>query len=207
MGLFEIINKIKNKNIYSGNETVDIIKINQILEQQKQRYDTLAAGKNPPEPLSEQYLLSTFATWFVPNEEFYIDPSSVKGKAYFKAINAAKAEMIADQVLFREGTKWTTEQLISLINDPDTVKANIIICGLIFQMGNFSVIKDAVYCVDFANRVPNCIAVYLLLIAQKLPQNKRTMILDAGDGVDKTKLSNALKSISICDPNWKYKIF
>lgn len=81
------------------------------------------------------------------------------------------------------------------------------ICALIFLVGKYSVIKDCVYCVDFADRVPNCIALYLLLIAQKQPQDKRGQILDSGDGCDKRALSEAIELLKVCDPNWSPEIY
>ncbi|MBQ3330677.1 MAG: hypothetical protein IJG87_05815 [Ruminococcus sp.] len=181
--------------------------VGELIDRQKQRYQMLANGKSPGEPLSEEYLLGIFAKWFAPHKDFYSVPGSEKSSAYFHTLNAARDEMIADQALFHEATKWTADQLADLVNHPKPAITGMMICGLVFQLGNFAVIKDAVYCVDFSTRVPHCIALYLLLIAQELPESKRTMILDAGDGVNKRPLSEALDTISVCDPSWKYQIF
>lgn len=177
-----------------------------IIQQQAKHYQEIAAGKTPDEPVSEQYLINTFQNWFAPNKSFYT-PGSPKSTAYFNTVNAARDEMIRAQTLFCEATQWTSQQLEDLINNPKPGITNMLICGLIFQMGNFAVIKDALYCVDFSTRIPNCIALYLLLTAQKLPQGKRSMLLDAGDGVDKQPLQKAIDDLKPCDPSWSCRIY
>lgn len=73
-------------------------------------------------------------------------------------------------------------------------------------MGRFAVIKDIVYCVDFIQRIPNCIALYLLLIAQKQPKERRTQLLDVGVGVDKREFPDALDKLKVCVPQWDARI-
>lgn len=63
---------------------------------------------------------------------------------------------------------------------------NMIVCGLIFRMGDYGVLKSNVLCIDFCEKIPNCMSLYLLLTVQKLPEHQRKQIIDAGDGADKT---------------------
>ena len=84
---------------------------------------------------------------------------------------------------------------------------NMMICGLIFKMGEYAVTKSALYCVDFAEMIPHCIALYILLIAQKQPSDQRKFLIDAGDGVNTAALSEAMDELKVCDPNWTFKIF
>ncbi|MBR5095440.1 MAG: hypothetical protein IK095_10110, partial [Oscillospiraceae bacterium] len=83
---------------------------------------------------------------------------------------------------------------------------NMLICGLIFCAGRFAVVRDMLYCVDFSERIPNCIALYLLLIAQKQPADKRSQGLDLGDGTDPAPLKAAIETLQVCDPSWQPKI-
>ena len=73
-------------------------------------------------------------------------------------------------------------------------------------MGQYSVIKQFVYCVDFSEMIPNCVALYLLLIAQKQPKDKRIQMIDAGDGTNRKPLNDAMDALKVCDPDWKYTI-
>ena len=82
----------------------------------------------------------------------------------------------------------------------------MIICGMIFRMGEYAVIKDAVYCVDFCEKTPNCTALYLLLTAQKEPEDNRRQIIDAGDRSDKTAFIEAMNSLKVLDPHWTFQI-
>ena len=102
--------------------------------------------------------------------------------------------------------KDNIRKAIEHINNPKTVISNMIICGMIFRMGEYAVIKDAVYCVDFCEKTPNCTALYLLLTAQKEPEDNRRQIIDAGDRSDKTAFIEALNSRNVLDPHWTFQI-
>ena len=115
--------------------------------------------------------------------------------------------MLKQPKLFTEATKWESSELENLINDPKPGITNMMVCGLIFCMGNYAVIKDALYCVDFSERIPNCVALYLLLIAQKQPKDQRMQLIDAGDRADKEPLRKAMAALKVCDPNWNYNIW
>ena len=181
--------------------------VRDILSQQKQHFDTLVAGKTPTERISEKTLFELFATYFAPNTEFYSTLGSKKYTAYFTAVNGARDEMLKQPKLFTEATKWESSELENLINDPKPGITNMMVCGLIFCMGNYAVIKDALYCVDFSERIPNCVALYLLLIAQKQPKDQRMQLIDAGDRADKEPLRKAMDALKVCDPNWNYNIW
>ena len=96
--------------------------------------------------------------------------------------------------------------LVEIINTPIPVITNMLICGLIFRTGDYGVLKSSVICVDFCEKIPNCISLYLLLTARKLPEEQRRQIIDAGDGTDKAAFKAAMKSLEILDPNWTYTI-
>ena len=211
MGLFsKLFNKSKKKKEEQTPQAAnqpDMEAVKKILSQQKQAFDSLAAGKSPAEKVSEQTLMEIFATYFAPNKDFYSVPDSDKFKAYFNAVNAARDEMFREQGLLKEATKWSSEELADLVKNPKPGITNMMICSLIFLMGQFSVIKQAVYCVDFSEKIPNCVALYLLLIAQKQPKDKRTQIIDAGDGTNRKPLTDAMNALKVCDSNWDYKIW
>ena len=171
-----------------------------------QRYQNLSEMKEISEPISQQELLKIFGAYFAPNFDFYAMPGSEKYKAYFACLNAAKEEMIKSKSLFTKATKWSTKQLVDLINNPIPGITNSMICGLIFRIGEYSVLKDSLYCVDFSEQVPNCIGMYLLLIAHREPPKNRTQKLDIGDNANKKPLSKVLNSLQILDPDWKCQI-
>lgn len=181
--------------------------VNEIVQQAAENLQQKAAAKEPTAPISLNELLPIFATYFAPNMKFFSTPGSPTCNAYFHAVNTAKEEIIRNQKLFTAATKWTPQQFADLLNNPQAGITNMMICGLIFKMGEFAVIKDAVYCVDFSESIPNCVALYLLLIAQKLPADQRKMILDIGDGTNKQPLTKALSDLQILDPQWKCTIF
>lgn len=115
--------------------------------------------------------------------------------------------MQRDLPIFKAATKWTPEQLADLLNNPKPGITSSLICGLLFAMGDYAVIYNTVYCVDFCERIPNCIALYLLLTAQKQPSDKRKMAIDAGDRSNSEALRRAMDTLSVCDPAWTYSIF
>ena len=112
--------------------------------------------------------------------------------------------MFHNPQLFTAATKWEPEQLAELANNPKPGVTNMLICGLIFAMGSYAVIKDAVYCVDFCEKIPNCIALYLLLIARAMPEDQRKMLIDAGDRSNPAAFVKALNALKVCEPTWSF---
>lgn len=173
---------------------------------QQMDYELPANGKGPAEKVPDTMLVRIFADYFSPNRDFYSIPGSDKFNAYFNVVNAARDELFSQPELLMASTKWGSLDLIKLVKDPKPGITNAMICGLIFLMGHYAVIKDAVYCVDFSERIPNCVGLYMLLIAQKQPADRRMQIIDAGDGTDKKPLSDVMESLRVCDPQWDFKI-
>lgn len=194
--------KSEDKTSVNQNEINDYAKVISSAEERLAQ----KAEEKENQSLNKDDLLKIFSTYFAPNKDFYSVPNSDKFTAYFNAINSATEEIIKDRALLSAATGWTVQQLGEVFNEKNTSVKNMNICALIFLVGKYSVIKDCVYCVDFADRVPNCIALYLLLIAQKQPQDKRGQMLDAGDGCDNRALSEAIQSLKICDPAWSPEI-
>lgn len=179
-----------------------------ILSAVHEKYDNqLSNVENSFHRLTDNELLVIFAEYFAPNTDFYDPGNSDKYKAYFGVINGAIPEMLNNPQLFRQATKRDPAELLSMCNNRVPGLTNNLLCGLIFIMGKFAMVPSAILCVDFAEAIPNCIAIYLLLTAQKLPSENRTTMIDAGDGVDKNPLIKAMNTLSVCDLNWKYKIY
>lgn len=172
----------------------------------KNNLKDLATEKDARPAVTQEELLQYFAEYFSPNTEFFSVPGGTKSNAYFHAVNAARDEMIQHPDLFEMATKWKPAQLVEMINNPIPVITNMLICGLIFRTGDYGVLKSSVICVDFCEKIPNCISLYLLLTARKLPEEQRRQIIDAGDGTDKAAFKAAMKSLEILDPNWTYTI-
>ena len=154
-----------------------------------------------------QELLKIFVTNFAPNKEFYSAPGSPKFQAYFGAVNAAQLEMLNNPALFKAATGRSTEELLDMVNHPKPGITSMLICGMIWCVGDYAVIPDRVLCVDFCEKIPNCIALYLLLTAERQTEGSRKQILDAGDGTDRKPLQKALTALQVCDPGWEPKIF
>lgn len=179
---------------------------NEVLSRQQEHYDTLVKEKKPGGSVSRDELIGIFSSYFAPNTAFYL-PGTPNAGAYFACINAAKKELLKNSALLSAATNWSAEQCRELVQNPPPGLGNMMICGLIFKMGEFAVVKDMVYCVDFAEAVPHCIALYLLLIAQKEPENHRTQILDAGTGTNRKPLTEAIDALRLLDPKWDPKIW
>lgn len=169
-------------------------------------FNKLAAEKDGCSAVTEKELIKCFSEYFAPNKEFFSTPGGEKYKAYFAAINLARDEMINNPELFKMATKWDISRLTEMLNNPEPAITNMLVCGLIFHTGSYGVVKSFVYCVDFCERIPNCIALYLLLTARKLPPEKRTQIIDAGDGSDLTAFKTAMESLQVLDSHWRFTI-
>lgn len=187
------------------NSAADLAKA--VIAATSQKLKESAADKDNLPQLTDDMAVQTFIEYFAPNQDFYSSPGSEKFNAYFGAVNAAKLELANNPDLFKMATKRDVDELIAHINEPKPMMSNMVICGMIFRMGLYAVIKDAVYCVDFCDKVPNCAALYLLLIAQKEPEDQRKQIIDAGDRSDKTRFKAAMESLKILDPNWSFTIY
>lgn len=203
MGLFDKLFKKKKPSI----SPEDAAKLLQLLQAQQAAFQQGAQNKERNTPISQEELMQIFAAYFAPNTDFYAVPGSEKFTAYFQVVNAATEEMQRNLPIFKAATKWTPEQLADLLNNPKPGITSSLICGLLFAMGDYAVIYNTVYCVDFCERIPNCIALYLLLTAQKQLSDKRKMAIDAGDGSNSEALRRAMDTLSVCDPAWTYSIF
>ncbi len=166
----------------------------------------LAAEKDARPAVTEQELMQYFAEYFAPNKDFYSVPGSEKYNAYFGAVNAARDEMIKHPDLFKMATKWDISRLVEMLKDPKPGITNMLVCGLIFRTGDYGVLRYHVLCVDFADKIPNCISLYLLLTARKLPAGQRKQVIDAGDSGDKTAFKQAMQSLQVLDPDWSFMI-
>ena len=166
----------------------------------------LAAEKDARSAVTEKELIQCFAEYFAPNKDFYSTPGSEKFQAYFGAINAARDEMLKNPVIFSKATKWDIARLAGLLNNPQPGITNMIVCGLIFRTGDYGVLKSIIYCVDFCENIPNCIALYLFLTAHRLPEERRKQTIDVGDNVDKSAFQAAMDSLKVLDPKWSFTI-
>lgn len=155
---------------------------------------------------SEEELMKVYAEYFAPNKDFYSRPGSEVFQAYFGVINTAKNEMLNNPGLYQEATKRNQAELQEMLNKPKPIITNILICALIFTVGEYAVIKDDSYYVSFCDSVPNCVALYLLLTAQKQPKDKRRQSVSAGDGANTQLLQKAVKALTVCDRSWQCKI-
>ena len=178
----------------------------QMMMESKKSLNQLAAEKDARPAVTEEELMQYFVEYFAPNKDFYSVPGSEKYKAYFNAVNAAREEMLRNADLFKMATKWDISKLKEMIDNPKPAITNMHICWLIFRTGDYGVLRSSTLCVDFCAKIPNCIALYLLLTAQKQPEGQRRQIIDAGDNADKTAFKAAMESLKVLDPNWSFMI-
>ena len=191
---------------HKDNTTVELAK--QMIELTQKQYDErVAAVEDSASYLNDSELLKIFAEYFSPSINFITDIGSPKYTAYFEVVNAATLEMINNPKLYHHATKREQAELVAMCNNRIPGITNRLICGLIFSMGKYAVVPSNMLCVDFADAIPNCIAVYLFYMAQKLPVDNREQVISVGDGVSKQAFEKAMKTLSVCDSNWKYSIF
>ena len=188
------------------NNSQNMEQIINIIQQQQLSFQQKARCKERNDPISLNELMQIFSEYFAPNTEFYSVPGSAKYTAYFMVVNAARDELFRNPSLFHAATKWTPAQLAEWVSNPIPGVTNSLICALIFTLGSYAVISDVIYCVDFCETIPNCIALFLLLTAQKLPNEKRKMLIDTGDGNNARALIKAMNTLSACDPSWRFTV-
>ena len=209
---------IKRKGSGSGakvNETRVVHKtsneisfIKQMIDHTNQQHaDNVAALENGTGYLSNEELIKIFIEYFSGNMEIFKEPGSPTWNAYFNAINTATVEMLNNPVLYNKATKREHNELVGMNNNRIPGFTNQLICGLIYSVGKYAVVPSNLLCADFADVIPNCIAVYLYLIAQKMPADNRIQAISVGDGVNKQPFVEAMESLRICDPNWQFNIF
>ena len=177
-----------------------------LVTSQGKNVNELAAEKDALPAVTEEELLQYFVEYFAPNNDFYSEPGSKKFNIYFGAVNAAREEMIKHPDLFKMATKWDISRLKEMLKNPKPGITNMLICGLIFRTGDYGVLKSHVLCVDFCDKISNCISLYLLLTARKLPADQRRQVIDAGDSSDKTAFKKAMQSLQVLDPEWTFMI-
>lgn len=176
------------------------------LQKEREQFNQLEMQKKPLEPLSDEKLIMTFTEYFSPNKQFFSNPNSPEYNVYFEAINNARTEMLLHPALYKAATGRPHSELFEMLKNPKPGVTSALTCGQIFHMGKFATIQDAVLCVDFSELIPNCIALYLLLIAQRKPQDQRKQLIDAGAGTDKLPLKQAIDQLKILDPFWECRI-
>ena len=173
-----------------------------VLQNEAKRFDRLAAEKDRSRPVTNEELFKCFATHFAPNKTFYSSLNSPESNAYFTAIKMAMLEIFTNPELFYRATGRTKDELTKMIENKEPM-INMYICGFIYYTGAYATIRDRVWCVDFSEKIPYCVALYLLLTAQHDPQNQRKQLVDAGDRTYKVPLRCAVSALKILDPAWE----
>ena len=197
--------KEKNQNPAPVRNTASDEKAKTLLDQQNLRFDHLSAAKERSAPVTDGDLIQCFVKYFAPNTGFYSDLGSAGSRAYFNAIVNAREEMLRNPELFQRAMGRKHTELLDIINNKPPM-GNTLICGFIYYMGSYATIQDRLLCVDFGDRIPNCIALYLLLTAEQAPSNQRRQLVDAGDRGDKQPLKQAVEALKGLDPAWECKI-
>lgn len=205
MSFFKFLKKRKGEQHTSTPEIVDTVHENKgrpAMTALAMDLTMTADEKDMLPKSSEADLLGIFAEYFAPNAELYTKVGTPAYTAYFGTIELAKRELMSNISLFEKATKWSRGELLEVLNDPKPGVTSMVLLGLIFRMGWYCVIRSTLTCIDFCEEIPNCIALYLLLIAKKKPSEARKQLIDTGDPSDPKQLQQAFSRLKVCDPNW-----
>jgi len=74
----------------------------------------------------------------------------------------------------------------------------------ILAVGAHGITPSMLLCIDFAELIPNCLALTLLYYAYT--GEIENQLLDTGNGTDVRRFRAALESLKGCCPKWSYKI-
>lgn len=130
---------------------------------------------------------------FLDDMKPYLEFKQAVGYACAEVENAIAGNMYNFEY---EGGKLTIEQWKEL-DEAEQLKC-------IWQFGSYGVVFSAVVCVDFAEKIPYCIAIFLLHTA--LTGRMKNQLIDAGDGTDTTQFVEAVNLIYDCCPEWSCMI-
>lgn len=166
----------------------------------------LAAEKDARPPVTEAELLQYDAEYFAPVLSRIIEKGGAMHQAYSHAFALAKTELLRQPKLFALATKWESGRVRELLESPKSPDTDRLVRGLVFRVGDYCVLHSAMLCADACDLAPNCIALYLLLTAERLPEAERRQRIDAGDGTDKTAFTTAMESLRVIDQAWHFTI-
>lgn len=145
------------------------------------------------------------ASWAQPYMSLRERLLSEKNDAGLAALDAviakAETEVIENQDLYKECTGGVIGAAQWEKMSPTERFESVML------LGDFGVVQSAVLCVDFSTSIPNCDALSLFMRAQSLPANKRSQLVDAGEGEDTRPLQSAINALSSCDSKWVCKLF
>lgn len=126
--------------------------------------------------------------------------------AYAALLEAATAEADANRAVTIPATECdnaTLDRLAAKATPEDMAQQ----LAAAFKTGEFGlIIEDNVYSVDFIDRVPHCVALAILLLAQKLPAGIRQLVIELEPGTPLGTFGDALNQIQLCDPSLRFSI-
>ncbi|MBQ9227355.1 MAG: hypothetical protein IJ168_00875 [Eubacterium sp.] len=126
--------------------------------------------------------------------------------AYAALLAAAAAEANANRAIAIPATECddaTLDRLAAKATPEDAAQQ----LAVAFKTGEFGlIIEDNVYSVDFIDRVPHCVALATLLLAQKLPAGNRQLVIELEPGTPLGAFGDALNQIQQCDASLHFSI-
>lgn len=135
-----------------------------------------------------------------PNKIFY---NALKDNpAFVQAFEKSKLEVykLIEEKGFsfkdKSGDPFTVDKLKSL---PEVTQINYVL-----SMGKYSIVPSVLLCIDFVEIMPYCIAIALLFLAYS--GDKKTQLLDTGDGANINEFKKALDLLTPCCETWEVKI-
>lgn len=186
MSIYDFFAKLFNKQEKSTTPTENTTAQEDILSQQTMDEDNKVAETDIVEDN--------------PNKIFY---NALKDNpAFVQAFEKSKLEVykLIEEKGFsfkdKSGDPFTVDKLKTL---PEVTQINYVL-----SMGKYSIVPSVLLCIDFVEIMPYCIAIALLFLAYS--GDKKTQLLDTGDGADITEFKKALDLLTPCCETWEVKI-
>ena len=133
-------------------------------------------------------------------------PGTPSGNAFAELVAVAERDMERNRSMFTVATNYDDAVLNDLLTNR-TPEKNRLYYGALFRTGEYGIIEENnVYSVMFIDKIPYCVALALLLMVQKLPENARHIIIEREPSAPFYMLEKALQLVKLCDPQFSYDV-
>jgi len=147
-------------------------------------------------------LSETYDTYFAHLP--FAAPGTPSGNAFAALLATAERDMERNRAMFTVATNYDDAVLNDLLTNR-TPEKNRLYYAALFKTGEFGIIEESnVYSVDFIDKIPYCVALSLLLMVEKLPENARHIIIEIEPNAPFYMLEKALELVKLCDPRFSY---
>jgi len=128
------------------------------------------------------------------------------GDAYVSLLQLAEAEFCTNRAIAAAALQCG-DVLLDRLQAKSTAQDAALLRACLFKTGEFGlIIEDNVYSVDFIDAVPYCVALAVLLTAQKLPAGSRQLVIELEQGTPLGRFGEALRLVGVCDGSLHFSI-